>query len=58
MLRGGPVKVMPGRRFFWIYKQKKRYDLASETEAKAKFHQLIEERARTYSKLPLGSRIH
>jgi hypothetical protein len=57
VVRWGPVKVMPGRQFFWIYKQEKRHHLASETAARAEFHRLIEERARTYSQLPLGSRI-
>lgn len=55
--RWGAVKVMPGRRFIWIYKKEERYPFASEQVARAELQQLIERRSRSYSKLPVGARI-
>jgi len=57
IVRWGSVKVMPGRRFFWIYKQEKRSHLASEMAARAELKELVEARSKSYSKLPRGARI-
>jgi len=55
--RWGPVVVLPGANFRWVYWQQKVYKLASETAAKTKYAKLLTQRAATYSRLPTGRSI-
>lgn len=55
--RWGAVKVIPGRRFFWIYQREDKYPCTSEKAARAKLRELVKSRSKSYSKLPKGVRI-
>jgi hypothetical protein len=55
--RWGPVVVMRGRVFRWIWRREKRYSMRSEAAAKSSYQKLVKARSTTYDRLPAGASI-
>lgn len=52
--RWGPVEVLPGRQFRWVYRRERRYTMRSEAVAIADYERRVADRMESYDRLPRG----